>query len=126
MSLVAGKIVRPRRRILVKMLPVKGDYHNPLGLEILDQKKHWNHQFRRGRVVAFDPVIMWHVPDLMLGDVVVFNGSAGFTLDGDVMDDDDKYEDPLKGENFRWLHWKEIDAIDEGETEKRLQERLSV
>lgn len=121
MSLVAGK-VRPRKRILVKMIDIKDDYHNPLALNLIDKKKHWDYQFRRGQVVAFDPVIMWHVPELMLGDVVVFNGSAGFTMDGDVMDEDDKYDAPLKGESYRWLHWREVDAIDEKETEERLKE----
>jgi len=68
-----------------------------------------------------DPAISWRIPEVMLGDVVILKGSAGFTLDGDLLDEDDKYDDPLKGENFRWCHWKEIEAIDDNSTQKRLE-----
>jgi len=111
MSLLAGR-VKPRRRVLIKMLPIKDDYHNPLGLKLIDQKKHWNHAFRRGVVEAIDPVIAWRIPEVTVGSVVIINGAAGFTLDGDIMDDDDKYDDPLKGESWRWCKWKEIEAIE--------------
>jgi len=102
------------------MLDIREDYHNPLGLNLINKKKHWDYSFRRGQIVAFDPSILWRVPDLMIGDVVVFSGSAGFTMDGDVMDEDDKYDEPLKGESYRWLHWKEVDAIDDKATEESL------
>lgn len=105
--------VKPRRRILVRMLPVTEDYYNPHGLLLQDKKKHWNHEFRRAVVVRVDPLVMWHIPDVHLGDTVIIRGAAGFTLDGDIMDEDDKYEEPLKGESFRWIKWKEIEAIEE-------------
>lgn len=100
------------------MLPISDDYYNPLGLALIDKKKHWSHAFRRGVVEAMDPAICWRVPELLLGDVVVIRGDAGFTLDGDIMDEDDKYDAPLKGEGWRWCKWKDIEAIDErGSTE---------
>jgi hypothetical protein len=103
--------VKPRRRILVKMLPVTEDYYNPHGLILQDKKKHWNHEFRRGVIVRMDDDVAWHIPEVHVGDTVVFNGAAGFTLDGDIMDDEDKYDEPLKGEGFRWLKWKELEAV---------------
>lgn len=114
MNGIQGK-VRPRRRILLRMLPIREDIHNPLGLELIDKKKHWDHEFRRGVVEAMDPALCWRVPELMLGDIVIIRGDAGFTMDGDVLDEDDKFEEPLKGEGYRWMHWKEILAIDERE-----------
>lgn len=112
--------IRPIKRILVEMIPISEDHRTNLGptlramgMTIEDKKKHWDHQYRRGRVVAVDPDVKAGV---VVGDVVVFNGAAGFTLDGDVMDEDDKYDEPLKGESFRWLKAKELDAIEEQET----------
>jgi hypothetical protein len=124
MSLMAGKKIRPMKRILVKMLDVKQDYHNPMGLNLISHKKHYDYQFRRGIIVAMDPRIQWHLPEVLLGDVVIFSGASGFTLDGDIMDEDDKYDAPLKGESYRWLHWKEIDAVDEEATLKHLSPEM--
>ena len=107
----------------MRILPIAGDYHNPMGLTLMDKKKHWDHQFRRGVVEAIDPVISWRIPDVLLGDVIVFKGSAGFTLDGDIMDEEDKYDEPLKGEGYRWLKWKEIEAVDDGKTQEVLSGR---
>ena len=103
----------PVGRILVKMLPILKDYSNKLQLRLISHKKHWEHQFRRGLVEAIDPKL--HV-DFKEGDVVIFNGASGFTLDGDILDEDDKYEAPLKGESFRWLKVKEVEVVDEGAT----------
>lgn len=105
----------------MRVLPIGDDYHNPISLTLMDSKKHWNHDFRRGVVEAMDPVISWHVPDVMLGDVIIFSGSAGFTMDGDIMDEEDKYDAPLKGEGWRWLRWHEVQAIDDGTTQKLLE-----
>jgi chaperonin GroES len=109
--------ISPIKRILVEMISIGEDHRTNLGptlrtmgIVIEDKKKHWDHQYRRGRVVAIDPDIKAGV---CVGDVVVFNGAAGFTLDGDVMDEGDKYDEPLKGESFRWLKAKELDAIEE-------------
>lgn len=112
MSELAYK-VKPRRRVLVKMLPIAGDHYNPHGLTLVDKKKHFEHAFRRAKVVSMDPAIAWHIPDVMPGDVVIIRGDSGFTTDGDVLDEDDKYEEPLKGEFYRWMHWKELLAIEE-------------
>jgi chaperonin GroES len=108
--------IRPIKRVLVKMIPIGEDHRTnmgptlrAMGMTIEDKKKHWDHKYRRAMVVGIDPAINAGV---CVGDVVVFNGAAGFTLDGDVMDEDDKYDEPLKGESFRWLKAKELDAID--------------
>lgn len=114
MSELAYK-VRPRKKILVKMLPISGDYHNPAGLNLISHKKHWQFDFRRAEVISFDPAIAWRVPELMLGDTVIIKGDAGFCLDGDILDEEDRYENPLKGESHRFMRWKEILAIEEKE-----------
>lgn len=117
LGVLVGGDIRPIKRILVKMIPIGDDHLSNMGptlramkIQIEDRKKHWDHKSRRGTVLGIDPKIDAGV---CVGDVVVFNGAAGFTLDGDVMDEDDKYDDPLKGESFRWLKAKELDAIEE-------------
>ena len=109
--------IRPIKRVLVEMIPIQEDHRANLGptlramkIQIEDKKKHWNHSYRRGIVRAVDPS---QNPGVAVGDTIIFNGAAGFTLDGDVMDEDDKYDEPLKGESFRWLKAKELDAIEE-------------
>lgn len=118
--------IRPRRRVLVKMISVQDDHIEMMGpalrtagLVTIDRKKHWDHVSRRGIVQAIDPRIETEVE---IGDVVIFNGAAGFTLDGDVLDQDfDDLDQKVRGEGYRWLRAKEIEAIDLLETEKRKQ-----
>lgn len=113
--LVSGNVY-PLGRLMIRMIAIESDHQSnlgptlkKLGMKIEDKKKHWNHDYRRGVVEAVDPNIRTEVS---VGDTVVFNGAAGFTLDGDVMDEDDKYDAPMKGESFRWLKAKEVDAIE--------------
>lgn len=108
-----GDHVRPQKRILVRMVPRVEDFHNPLNLTLMDSKAHWDHAYRRGVVTAMDNREARKVPDVSVGDTVLFTGSAGFTLDGDILDEDDRYDDPLKGESWRWLKAKELLAVEE-------------
>lgn len=98
--------VRPLNKwpVLVEMIPRYADALNPLGLTWVDRKKHFEGDVRWGRVVRLADGVSW----LSVGDVVVFKASAGFTLDGDVMDP----EHPLKGETFRWLRQSECLAVE--------------
>lgn len=58
--------------------------------------------------------------EVAVGDVVIFHGAAGFTLDGDVLDQGfEDLDHTVRGEGYRWLKPKEIDAIDLEETERR-------
>lgn len=123
--------IKPVNRFLVKMLEVHDDHEHMkgpalkgLGLVTVDRKKHWDHPGRRGQIVAADPDLETEV---VVGDVVLFEGSSGFTLDGDVLDQDFWDQDQtVKGESYRWIKNKEIDAIDVAETEKRKQQPLEV
>lgn len=113
--------IQPLGRFLVKMISVKEDHQHlkgqtlkAMGLVTVDKQKHWNHPARRGVIVATDPNLN---TDLDVGDVIVFHGAAGFTLDGDVLDTDfPDLEDTVKGENYRWIKVKEVDAVDLLET----------
>lgn len=116
LAVIVDGSVWPLGRIMVKMIPIQDDHQmnmgptlKRIGIKIEDRKKHWDHSYRRGLVEALDPAVR---TEIEVGDTVIFNGAAGFTLDGDIMDDDDKYDAPLKGEGFRWLKAKEIDAIE--------------
>ena len=94
-------MIKPRgKKILVEMIDAMQTVHNPLGLTLIDQKKHWEHKSRRGRVIAVGP----KVREVGLGEVVIMPGSAGRTLDG---------LDVAYGENYRWLEEREIAAVEE-------------
>lgn len=99
----------------VEMIPASKDLKNALGLQLVDKKVHWNHATRRGIVRDMNANVK---VDVKLGDVVVFKGSAGFTLDGDIIDDDFQEFGENKGESFRWLKESEILAVDEAMTEE--------
>jgi chaperonin GroES len=114
--LVDGEI-RPLKRVLLKMLPIQSDYQmnmgpalKRMGIQIEDKKKHWNHSYRRATVQGIDPSIHSGV---CVGDTVIINGAAGLTLDGDILDEEDKWDEPLKGEGWRWCKARELEAIEE-------------
>lgn len=92
------------RRILVEVLPVETDLRNPLGLKIIDRKRHFDHVTRTGIVYAVGPL----VEDVAIGEKVLFKGSAGRTLDGDPLD----LDNPVKGEKMRWLYESEVLAVE--------------
>lgn len=99
----------------VEMIPVARDHEHLMGpalkaagLTTVDKKKHWDHGVRRGIVRDINPGVRTEVT---LGDIVLFEGSAGFTMDGDLLDEGlDEYG---KGEGHRWLKEKELMAIEE-------------
>jgi co-chaperonin GroES (HSP10) len=119
LGVALGERVIPISRLLVEMLPAKDDFLNSHHLSLVDQKKHFEHDFRRGRVLEIDPEIL---TEIQTGDVVIFHAARGFTLDGDILDEDDRYDAPMKGESMRWLKPKEIDAIDDQWTERLARE----
>ena len=114
--------VRPLNRILVKMVSVTEDHRHlmgsvlkGLGISTVDRNKHFEHLSRRGIVSAIPEGMQ---TEFRIGDVVLFKGYAGFTLDGDVMDEGLDDHEPLKGEGYRWLKASEVEAIDEEMTER--------
>ena len=90
----------------VEMIPATRDLPNAHGLTLVDKQKHWQHASRRGIVVAMNPNID---SEVKVGDEILFAGSAGFTMDGDILDDD--FDEMGKGEGHRWLKEKEVLAI---------------
>ena len=90
--------------MLVKMLPVYDEKENPLKLTIVDNKKHWEHKTRRGEVVAVADGVTVVKP----GQVVWFEGAAGFTFDYDP-------ENTAGGDEttHRWLKPHECLAVEE-------------
>jgi hypothetical protein len=101
------------------MIPVTTDHSQlmgptlkAMGIKTVDKSKHWSHSIRRGIVRDLNPKLRTEVK---VGDVVVFRGASGFTMDGDLLDDGlDEYG---KGEGHRWLKESELLAIDEALTE---------
>lgn len=93
-----------RGRILVKLLSVYDGQPNPLNLTIVDKKKHYDHTSRRGVVESLGA----GVHGIGLGDVVVFRGDAGFSLDGDP-----EFDRPEYGTEYRWLKESDCMAIEE-------------
>jgi hypothetical protein len=91
--------------ILVEVFPRYAGEKNPLGLVLVDQQKHFEGTVRRGRVVNTAA----HVESVKVGDVVHFKATAGFTLDGEILD----AENPLKGESMRFLRERECLAVEE-------------
>ena len=92
-------MIKPTRdRVLVKMVPAVDQIHNPIKLVLIDQQKHWGHKVRWCKVLAIGPDVKVVNP----GDVVVIEGSAGKTLDG---------EDIGYGEEYRWLDEAECLAL---------------
>lgn len=68
-----------RGRILVDLLPVSDEFKNHFNLVIVDMKKHFQHTTRRGKVVGIGAGVY----GVCVGDVVVFRGDAGTTIDFD-------------------------------------------
>lgn len=98
-------MIRPTRdRVLVRMLGRYDDYRNPLGLELVDQQKHWQGGARRGRVVSVGAGVQSVKPD----DVVIFRADAGFTMDGDS-----EVQNEVYGEGHRWLKVEDCFAVEE-------------
>ena len=95
-----------RGRILVRIKPAIEDIKNPLGLTLVDKKKHFEHSSRRGSVESVGA----GVHGVVVGDVVIFRGDAGFTMDGDP----EVGERQGYGENeYRWLKEHELLAVEE-------------
>lgn len=90
-----------RSRILVKLADVYDGVPNPLNLTRVDQKKHYDHKARRGVVESVGSL----VHGISVGDVVVFRGDAGFSLDGDPEFQERQGFDV----SYRWL--KESDCL---------------
>ncbi len=96
-------MIKPTRgRALVRLLPANMDLPNNFNLTLIDTKKHFDHASRRGVVVALGAGKF----DVAVGDVVVFRGDAGFSLDGDP-----EVERPEFGEGFRWLKKNDLLAV---------------
>lgn len=99
----------------VEVVPATADHEalmgpalKKLGLKTFDKKKHYDHVVRRGIVRDLNPDIRTEVK---IGDLVLFEGAAGFTMDGDLIDEGlDEYG---KGEGHRWLKHRELLAIEE-------------
>lgn len=89
-----------RGRLLVKVLPAIDDIHNPLNLTLIDKKKHFEHASRKGEITSVGAGVY----GVRVGDIVVFRGDAGFTMDGDP-----EVQRPEFGESYRWL--KESDCM---------------
>lgn len=104
-------MIQPTRgRILVRMLPVTGDLSNSHDLIIVDKKKHFEHKSRRGRVEATGRGV-WAVS---VGDVVVFRGDAGFSMDYDPE------QERLDESVYRWLREDDCLAVEETVTEPQV------
>lgn len=91
--------------ILVEVFPRYDGEKNPLKLVLVDQKRHWEGVVRKGRVLKTAA----QVETVKSGDIVYFKASAGFTLDGEVMDP----ENPVKGESQRFLKEHECLCVEE-------------
>ena len=90
----------------MKLLPVYDGEFNKLNLTIIDKKKHYDHVSRRGVVES----VGVGVYGVSVGDVVVFRGDAGFSLDGDPEVENEIYgKGSANGTFYRWL--KESDCI---------------
>lgn len=95
-----------RGRILVKLLSVYDGEFNKLNLTIIEKKKHFEHVSRRGVVESVGKSVY----GVSVGDVVVFRGDAGFSLDGDPEVDNEIYgKGSTNGTCYRWL--KESDCL---------------
>jgi hypothetical protein len=86
------------------MLPATEDISNSIHLILVDKKKHFEHTTRRGEVTS----VGLGIYGIVVGDVVVFGGAAGFTLDGDP-----EFDRPEKGEEYRWLKPEECLAVED-------------
>lgn len=96
-------MIKPSRgRVLVKLLSATLDLPNKINLTLIDSKKHFDHSSRKGVVTAVGAGIF----DVAVGDVVVFRGDAGFSLDGDP-----EVERAEFGEGFRWLKKNDLLAV---------------
>lgn len=91
-------------RVLVKLLPAYDGISGKLGLTIIDKRKHFAHTVRRGVIES----IGRRIDGISVGDVVVFCGDAGFSLDGDAGVEGEEF-----GEGYRWLRWKECLGVEE-------------
>ena len=96
-------ITPTKNRLLVKMLPRYDDRPNPLNLKLVDKQKHWS-GIRRGIVDS----VGRNVDTVKPGETVVFEGSAGFTLDADGLTE---YQDA--DNSWRWLEEKDCLAVEE-------------
>ena len=96
-----------RNRILVKLLPVTDDVSNTLNLVLVDKKKHYEHTSRKGKVASVGRGVRY----IAVGDVVVFRGDAGFSMDGDP-----ENQREIFGESHRWLKESDVLAVMETET----------
>lgn len=106
---LAHMIKASRYRILVKMVPVTEELLNSLHLTLVDQKKHWDHTARKGVVQS----VGGGVYGIRVGDVVVFRGDAGFSMDGDP-----EFAHQDQENSYRWLKRDDCLAILEPVMEK--------
>lgn len=90
--------------VLVEMVDRFDGVPNPLGLALVDRKKHWEGGVRKGRVVN---LASW-VKDVKLGDVVFFDADSGKTLDYDP-----ESKDVVDESKYRFLKVKECLAVEE-------------
>ena len=93
-----------RNRILVKVIGRYDDLKNPLGLNLVDQQKHWQGTARRGEIISVGP----GVTDVSPGEIVVYRADAGFSLDGDP-----ELQNEVFGEAHRWLKIEDCMAVEE-------------
>jgi hypothetical protein len=96
--------LRDRWPILVEMIDRNVDVPNPLNLQLIDKKKHWEGGYRKGRVVN----VMAGVDMLKIGDVVLFEADDGKTLDYDP-----HTEGVVDESKYRFLKPKECLAVEE-------------
>lgn len=88
------------------MLPAYSDLANLLNLEIVEKKRHFDYTYRRGVAESVGE----GVDGVVVGDVVVFRGDAGFTLDGDPEVGERR---GYGEEHWRWLKQHECLAVEE-------------
>jgi hypothetical protein len=96
--------LRDRWPILVEMIDRNVDVPNPLNLQLIDKKKHWEGGYRKGRVVN----LMSGVDLLKIGDIVLFEADDGKTLDFCPQD-----SDVVDETRYRFLREKECMAVEE-------------
>ena len=96
--------------IRVKLYPATGEHANKLGLILVDQKKHHQHQTRCGVIESVGDGVV-HVK---VGDKVFFQGSAGFSTDYEY---NDEYQIGNE-QTHRWIREDEILLVEEPEKVK--------